>query len=445
LSPRQDSASGTVASDFFRKLNEDALANLDAWVPHLGLQRRPKREPDGGYRAIAEWRPSSSGRALGRRAPNLSFDRKGIVDFGDGGRAYTALNVVIEARQLDRDDAVKWLGEALGYDFAPTIVLKQSKPKAAPPDDGFISARALVQKQFEPLRWVVPDLLPEGLTILASKSKVGKSWLMLLLGLRIGGGEPFFDRQCEPGEVLYLALEDSERRVKDRLQRMVPFAAKDGGRRMPDRLKVKTTWKRIDQGGLDDLEAWIGQQENARLVIIDVWRRVAPPHKAGVNAYNQDYDHLGPLQQLAMRRRLAIVLVMHLKKAPSDGSDPFDEVLGSTGQVGVADTTFILKKTADGASLYGRGRDVEEFELSLRFNRDICQWESLGDADQLRKAKETNAIVKALQEAGRPMTRAEIIAETGLAPNTADVNLTRLVTSGKIERVGRGVFKAVEA
>ena len=122
------------ASEFFRRLNEDALANLDAWVPRLPLNGRARREPDGTWRAVAEWRPSSTGKPLHKRARNLSFDRRGIVDFGDGGRTYTALNVVLRAQDLSDDQldqAAKWLGEALGYDFSPKIVfLPKPKPSA---------------------------------------------------------------------------------------------------------------------------------------------------------------------------------------------------------------------------------------------------------------------------------------------------------------------------
>jgi len=129
-------ASDSGSDDFYRKLNEDALANLDAWVPALPLSVRPRREPDGSYRAVAEWRPSSSGRAVGRRGRNLSLDRSGIKDFGDNDRTYTALNVVLRSQDLPDgqiDVAATWLGEKLGYDFSPRIVLTQSKPKAPEP------------------------------------------------------------------------------------------------------------------------------------------------------------------------------------------------------------------------------------------------------------------------------------------------------------------------
>jgi len=39
-----------------------------------------------------------------------------------------------------------------------------------------IIAKELQIKEFPPINWIVDDILPEGLTILAGKPKLGKSW-----------------------------------------------------------------------------------------------------------------------------------------------------------------------------------------------------------------------------------------------------------------------------
>jgi len=51
-----------------------------------------------------------------------------------------------------------------------------------------IRADALVAKQFREPRWAVPDLVPEGLGLLAGKPKTGKSWLALDLGIAVAAG-----------------------------------------------------------------------------------------------------------------------------------------------------------------------------------------------------------------------------------------------------------------
>lgn len=89
-----------------RALNEAALANLDAWVPELQLTACSKAGT--GYRAVAHWRPSSAGKRLADREPNLSIKPEGIRDWGDG-RSYTALDLVMAASGFDLDTVFAWL------------------------------------------------------------------------------------------------------------------------------------------------------------------------------------------------------------------------------------------------------------------------------------------------------------------------------------------------
>ena len=126
----QDGAS--AAAEFFRTLNDDALANLHAWIPRLGLQRL-SRQGDH-YRSVAEWRPSNSGSPLFKRPLLLSIHPKGIVDYGGQEKTYTPLNLVMAAHDLadyQLDKAAVWLGECIGYDFSAKIVLNR-KRKAVP-------------------------------------------------------------------------------------------------------------------------------------------------------------------------------------------------------------------------------------------------------------------------------------------------------------------------
>ena len=122
--------SGSQASDFFRKLNEDALANLDAWVPRLGLSRLTRVQ--GTWKAVAEWRPSNSGRPLHKRNMNLSFSRMGIKDFGDCGKRYSPIDVVLVSRgwsQSQVSHAIEWLGIQLAYDFSSKVSFTNSTKK----------------------------------------------------------------------------------------------------------------------------------------------------------------------------------------------------------------------------------------------------------------------------------------------------------------------------
>jgi RecA-family ATPase len=61
----------------------------------------------------------------------------------------------------------------------------------------------------------VPDLIQEGLTIIAGKPKIGKSWLALDICIAISAGRYCLgERKPVEGDVLYAAMEDNPRRLQ---------------------------------------------------------------------------------------------------------------------------------------------------------------------------------------------------------------------------------------
>ena len=77
-----------------------------------------------------------------------------------------------------------------------------------------INAEDLQNRTYEPTPFLVDELIPEGLHILAGAPKIGKSWLALWLCLCISQGQPLWNFATTQGEVLYLSLEDSFQRIQ---------------------------------------------------------------------------------------------------------------------------------------------------------------------------------------------------------------------------------------
>ena len=74
-----------------------------------------------------------------------------------------------------------------------------------------------MDKRLPETKFCVETLLPQGLCILGGSPKVGKSWLVLDLCIHIAKGEPMWGFPVTQGETLYLCLEDSERRIQERI------------------------------------------------------------------------------------------------------------------------------------------------------------------------------------------------------------------------------------
>lgn len=231
-------------------------------------------------------------------------------------------------------------------------------------------------------RWIVPGILSEGLNILAGAPKMGKSMLSLNLALTIaGGGLALGKIRVEPAGVLYLSLEDQFRRVRDRAVKMLRTIRPDLAGEVGKRLTVATDWPKQDEGGLRLIELWASRAEAPGLVIIDVWNRFAPKHKANGNAYAQDADHMGAVKRFCDAHGLSALVVHHTRKPGlKDPEDFLAEVSGTTGLSGAADGVVVLARSRQEqqASLHVTGRDVQESELVLEFDRENLAWKSLG-------------------------------------------------------------------
>jgi hypothetical protein len=301
--------------------------------------------------------------------------------------------------------------------------------------DDSINAEVLLGMEFAPLEYAVPGYVVEGLTVLAGKPKLGKSWWAYDASIAVAtGGKAMASVDCEQGDVLYLALEDNRRRVKDRLLTLCP-ARKVQGINL-DRLSVRTIAPRIDTGLLAELDKWRLASANPRLVIIDVFLKVRPPRKKGEDPYSADYDAVTPLQRYAGEHRLAIVLVTHTRKMAAD--DSLEAVSGTNGVTGAADAVLVLNRDAKGTTLYGRGRDIEEIETAMRF--DGGRWSVLGDADEVRKSDERRKIIAALKAAKEEQSPKAIADLTGMKPVNVRVLLGKMVASGEVSQPSIGFY-----
>ena len=85
----------------------------------------------------------------------------------------------------------------------------------------FHAADELKNMEIEPMFFVVENMLPVGLSILASPPKFGKSWMCMMLSIAVSNGTPFLGFKTNKSGVLYLALEDSYQRLQDRMSKVL--------------------------------------------------------------------------------------------------------------------------------------------------------------------------------------------------------------------------------
>ncbi len=256
--------------------------------------------------------------------------------------------------------------------------------------------KELLAKKLPTVRWAVPSMLPEGVILLAGKPKQGKSWLALDLAFAIAAGGAVLGKiPVEQGGVLYLALEDNERRLQARAKQLL---ASMGA--VPAGIVFEVQWPRLDQGGLTHIEAYLKAHSEVRLVVVDTWAKVSPRLQGSMRSqYEDDYQSLAPLKRVADTYRVSVLVIHHLRKMRAD--DPLDEVTGSIGMVGAVDSILILKRERgqQEATLYVTGRDIEqELRLALTFDQTTATWRLVGDRTDIARTKERQDILDLLTE-----------------------------------------------
>ncbi len=296
-----------------------------------------------------------------------------------------------------------------------------------------ITANTLQAKEFPPLRYAVDGYIAEGLTLLAGKPKIGKSWMALDFAMAVAtGGLALGSVECRRGPVLYCALEDNHRRLQRRMSQLYGNVE-----HWPPELHFATQVRRLGDGLIDDLREWI-ERHRPKLVIIDTFAGVRPQGRR--EGYEADYSALAPLQELAGELCMSILVIHHLRKMPSD--DPFDMISGSTGVTGSVDNPFVLHRGKQGVTLYGRGREIEEMEQAVEFVGGM--WKVLGDAAEVRRSEERNAILEVLAEANEPMGPREIADALGKPENNTKQLLFKMHKDGELKKKGRGRYCAAD-
>jgi len=261
-----------------------------------------------------------------------------------------------------------------------------------------ISASDLQKEDFPPITYLVDGLLPEGTSLLVAAPKIGKSWYVLDMGLKIASGLPFLNKFTTKSGVLYLALEDTHRRLQDRMNKLLQ------NNPTPTSFYFSTEASSIDNGLIESLEATIKDKPDIKLIIIDTLQKIKSQSKAGNNVYQQDYAEIGAIKSFADKHSISVMFVHHLRKM-KDGDDQFNMISGSTALMGAVDTSFVITKKSRNdinATLHITGRDIESGELIMSFNKETCQWELIGNAQDVAKINEkteyeNNQIVKTIK------------------------------------------------
>ena len=301
-----------------------------------------------------------------------------------------------------------------------------------------INAQDLRHKKFDPINWAIDGFIPSGLSILAGGPKVGKSLLALHLAISIAtGGCALGKINVEQGDVLYLALEDTERRLQERIN-----GSGLDERCSLEHLDIITSIPRQDQGGLSYIKLWLSTHKEAKLVIVDTLQKFRKQSKGKLNVYAEDYEALSELKKVADEYNVAFLVIHHLKKMSAKEemtSDWINQLSGSAGITGCADTILVLKR--ERASTRGilrrTGRDVEEKDFSMKL--DGFGWFLEGNAEEFNMPDWKKQILEYLQSHEK-ITPMQLSDYANITIEAARKRLMRIAEDHIVKRVEHGVY-----
>lgn len=313
-----------------------------------------------------------------------------------------------------------------------------ARPLAPVPDRPRTAWQAdeLMAMSFPDPKWAVPGIIAEGVNLLAGPPKVGKSWLSLGLGLSIAAGTTAFGTiPVEPGPVLYLALEDTPRRLQSRMRRVL------GGHRAPAGLTLDVHCPPLPAGGDFYIAEWLDAHPGARLVVIDVFTKVrGKPPDGTSSAYEADYAAVGKAKKLADTYGVAVLLVHHVRKAGAD--DFLATVSGTNGLAGAADAVLVLERArakADGV-LHVTGRDVDETDYALSFDPGAGAWTLLDGPAEDHLMQTTRAHIARFVRDYPGRTPAQIADALQMNPSNIRQTCKRMTDDGQLHAEPGGTY-----
>lgn len=466
----------------YKRLNEYAMRNIKSWVLTFFPTAREYKE---GYRIQSADIGQTYEEDLTIHPWPYGIKYFGVGDQGDGteGRR-TPVSVIAEysLRSTDKRFAAQRLGDILNFPVTEmgsiagsitaagsasaglggAVPLGLSDPSAAlagllgtrPRFDfkGIRNVADLNRKQFKQIQWVVKDVIPAGNMLLAARPKMRKTWLALQLALAVARGKPFLGWQCEQADVLFLGLEDNERRIQNRIKTLQKFEI-DGGDLSGFRywtggmdydgaghLKLTNPEEEAEllkafprgEAGVDALEQFLEQFPRTKLVVIDTLNHFRG-ERTSRDVYQSDYNEMMPITKLAARKGVCLMPVTHEKKGNADrgiGGDFLEDVTGSAGISGGVDGVISIKgrrgvqEENESRKLLVSGRDVpHDYEVDISFDAERGGW--------LKAAKEDIKVaIRGLLTAHPFLNQVDF---RNLLPNAGQARLFRALTDMKLQ------------
>lgn len=287
----------------------------------------------------------------------------------------------------------------------------------------------LLNKKFPDIRYVCNPYVPEGLTILAGRPKIGKTTLARGLMAAASSSDEFLGKKCEVTNSLFLSLEESERLVRRKFSTI--------SNANTDRIDLQFSWPRGEEG-VNALRDYLFMNPEIKLVVIDSLSKFRSLEGKASQQFLQDYEAVSALQNLAKEfEGLAIVLLHHTTKAFHE--DPIDCISGTYGISAAMDSFSVLRMNAGKYQFSCGGRDWDEEISDFELERKDKGWVLLGswDSEIASQPPARGQVLEILKREG-VVTGDGIAKRLSITKQTASQHLNILMHEGLVRKTSDG-------
>lgn len=455
----------------YRGLNEHAMNRVKEWVPTYFPAAREYKE---GYRVSSEDLGLDHEEDLTIHPWPLGIKYFGISDQGDAteGRR-TPISLLAEfVTSGDKSKAARLLASTLKVPLSEFDILSAANTGGLDTGSGSAnlpgttttapqfdfrrvpSMADLQRRTFKDPKWVIKNVLPTGTILLAARPKMRKTFLALQLALAVVGGRKFLDWQCDQGDVLFLGLEDNERRLKSRIRLLqtldlnppdlsgfrywtggVDISPTTGKAFLANPEEAARTYAAFPRGqeGVNALGKFLDMYPATKLIIIDTYAHFRDQSN-NRDVYQRDVDQMMPITKLASDREVCILVVHHEKKglASSESGDFMEDASGTSGITGTVDGVMSIKgkrgpsQENEERKLLLSGRDIPfDIELDMLFEAERGGWLPAAKQD-------VRANILKLLHMHPYMTQQEFVS---VMPNVSRSRISQVLTTMKFENL----------
>lgn len=448
----------------YKALNEQAMHRLPEWVPVFFPDAREYKK---GYRVSSDALGLSYEEDLTIHPWPMGIKYFGIADQGDANEG-RRLPVGLLAELLYKGDKVEAATKLAATLSVPTTEFENialASPAALPgianptPLYDFTKVPTMAQLQartFKETKWIIPNVLPIGNFLLAARPKMRKTFLALQLALAVAGGRKFLEWQCGKGDVLFLGLEDNERRLKSRVKILQTFdlnppdlsgfrywtggvdiSPTTGREYVSNPEEAERTYSMFPKGqaGVDALNRFLDTYPATKLIVIDTYAHFRESSN-NRDVYQRDVEQMMPITRLCAEREVCGIVVHHEKKglANTDSGDFLEDASGTSGITGTVDGVLSIKGKRgiqaenETKKLLITGRDIpRDYDIDMSFDAERGGWLPAVRQD----AREA---IKSLLERNSFMTQQDLIS---LLPDVSRSRISQLLAQMKYDGLVR--------